>query len=329
VQIPVGIETPHAGKYTVKLTADQAVTGEDFLAVEFSTVLTALPGGRLVTLTTLGPPGSEQTIDLRRFNSDGTADTRFGKNGVVHILDLVADHPTLNILQTYRDGSMLIGGVYSRYESPNASTNGLSLTQVNASGRNVRAVNILNSVIMAEVGVSDDRWTSVTVTADKKIVAAGFSPLTQRVFFDRYNADLKVDRHFGNRGRVTLTGTTTVPRSIISGPGTSLTVSYPDFSTAIINADGSVIHHIAQDFVAGVAVGGARTISTNDPLFYTPSLTLMQRISTTGQEFTTDLVTGMASNERARVLQVIAHADGSLLLLVERTRSFGTSVDGI
>jgi hypothetical protein len=240
LQIPVGVETPLAGKYTVRLKANQNITGENFLAVGFSAALRTVAHGKTLTLTELGAPVfGQHTMDLRRFNADGGADTHFGRHGAVHVLDLNENSAAIDILSLHRDGSVIVGGVYG-FQGGLTATNGLTLTLVNASGHIVRAVNVSS---FHEAGpFVGDVWQTTTATADGKIVVAGlhFDNGVSTVIFERFNADLRPDKGFGFKGRIETQALTTVPQSIASGPGTSLTLTYPN-STDQLNADGSVV----------------------------------------------------------------------------------------
>lgn len=156
--------------------------------------------GKIVTSGTTSN-GSNEDILLLRYNPDGSPDVSFGVAGVV-VFDRISEHGEGLALQA--DGKLIVSG----YISSNTTNNDVLLVRFNDDG--------ILDVSFGEAGVvtyngpldSDEYSYSVAMQSDGKIVVTG--KIEGRAVYEllllRFDADGSLDRSFGKKGRVVISG---------------------------------------------------------------------------------------------------------------------------
>jgi uncharacterized delta-60 repeat protein len=230
------------------------------------------PDGKIVALGTAGgnTVASYQTLELARFNANGTLDTTFGSGGLLSDLRLAV--PITNSLLLQPDGKLLVEG-----QEPQGTSNGLELARYNADGSwdNTFGSN----------GLVIDTWFSSPASAalyplagtanDGKIVVGGdhLVGLTNTWALTRYNPNGSIDGTFGAGGRVT----TQLPdnqvqvyavaiqadgRIVAAGDGP---VGGPTDPLGVVryNADGSLDSTFGNSGIVTTLIGGRFVLGSN------------------------------------------------------------------
>jgi uncharacterized delta-60 repeat protein len=143
--------------------------------------------------------GTDYDFALVRYNNDGTLDTSFSGDGIVTTdIGNLGDFATSIAIQS--DGKIIVAG--------NSLTSGnykFALVRYNTDGTLDTSFSGDGKVTTA-LGVSDDRFYSIGLQSDGKIVAAGSSYDDTGSIFDfalvRYNTDGTSDSSFSGDGKV-------------------------------------------------------------------------------------------------------------------------------
>lgn len=172
---------------------------------QFITAMTVQSDGKILVAGT-GETNKNQDIMLARYNSDGSLDSSFGKEG--RILTDLGTYETSKALMMQADGSFLVAGskkngVLEYYESD------IFIVKYHPDGSLDDKFGDAGKVITS-FGKYEDIYSAI-LQADGKIVVAGTSgagnPLMIYTLSDflavRYNADGTFDKDFGDNGKIT------------------------------------------------------------------------------------------------------------------------------
>jgi len=144
--------------------------------------------------------GGNEDFALVRYNSDGSLDTRFDGDGKVTTA-VGSSHDDGESVTVQADGKILVAGFSSKGRNTD-----FALVRYNTDGSLDTGFGGGGKVTTA-LGSADDWSYSVTVQADGKILAAGFSRNTDADPYDfalvRYNPNGSLDTGFGGDGKVT------------------------------------------------------------------------------------------------------------------------------
>jgi len=149
--------------------------------------------------------GAETDFALARYGSDGSLDTSFGKGGVV--VTSLGSSSEIRALVIQSDGRIVAGGSSSNVVSSDFAlaryrTDG-SLDSTFGSGS--------TGIVITKVGLGNDVLNALVLQADGKIVAGGFSFVSNGNTFSigdnefslvRYQSNGTVDTGFGTNGVV-------------------------------------------------------------------------------------------------------------------------------
>ena len=194
----------------------------DLGADDYAVGMVLQPDGRILVAGHTGQPRRASQMDpphdfaMLRYNSDGSLDQRFGKNGVVRTDLRGADDATAVALQA--DGKIVVGG-HSGQPSTASQKNppyDFAVVRYNADGTldDGSASDTTpsdrfgpNGTVFTDFGGCDEIW-SIMLQPDGKIVAGGFSwgilsIDTLGIRLARYKADGTLDASFGDGGKVT------------------------------------------------------------------------------------------------------------------------------
>ena len=159
------------------------------------------PDGKIVAAGYSSFSVGNNEFAVVRYNSNGSLDTTFGVNGILHT------GFGSNVARAYAaalqsDGKILVGG-----HSFNGSDFDLAVLRLNTDGSFDNTFGTNGKVTTAIGSYSDQIW-SMDLQADGKIVVAGSSNTgNNAVFADfslaRYNTDGSLDNTFGTNGKVT------------------------------------------------------------------------------------------------------------------------------
>ena len=159
-------------------------------------------GGVLLgsTLYVGGNPGSP-VYSLERFKADGSVDTRFGDNGVLHF-DKALVEPYSGAVTVQADGKIFVVGASTDFHVS-------SIIRLNADGSFDESFGSHGIAGFSVLPNGSNTAYAVTVQADGKILVAGQSSDngTTGASITRLNADGSVDTTFGSQdGKVHLDG---------------------------------------------------------------------------------------------------------------------------
>jgi uncharacterized delta-60 repeat protein len=168
----------------------------DAVAIINDSDLLLQPDGKILVADNVPAPSGGATPGLMRFNSDGTADTGFGTDGVTTAPGVDSED-----LELQADGKILMGG--SGFV---AGPGGFNVGRFNADGTLDGSFGV-GGVAHAEPGLSRG-IEELAVQADGKILAAGGAETsgtvgTTRFAFARYNPDGTLDPTFSGDGMAT------------------------------------------------------------------------------------------------------------------------------
>jgi uncharacterized delta-60 repeat protein len=184
---------------------------------------------------------------LARYNTDGSLDASFGTGGKV-TTDIASGDNIAFGVALQADGKVLVSGFSEIGSKPN-----FALVRYNADGSLDTSFGAGGKVTTAFGGSAGDVAQSITIQADGKIVAAGYSYSSAGPKSDfglaRYNSDGSLDTSFGNGGKVTtdfIGGNDIASGIVIDGDGKIIVVGNNgsnagfDFALARYNSDGSL-----------------------------------------------------------------------------------------
>jgi uncharacterized delta-60 repeat protein len=136
---------------------------------------------------------------LARYNIDGTLDYTFGTNGnVTTLVGAFEDHASSIVIQT--DGKIITAG-----SSSNGTDYDFTLVRYNSDGTLDNTFGT-NGIVTTQIGNYGDLAFSSAIQSDGKIVAAGYSVISNGDFLfalARYNTNGTLDNTFGINGKVT------------------------------------------------------------------------------------------------------------------------------
>ena len=206
------------------------------------------------------------SFDVVRYNSDGSLDTSFGAGGMVTSnFNGNGSFDAGKSVKVSADGKIVVVG----YTQDNTTGDrDFAVMRYNGDGTLDASFGISGKV-STNFGVSNDEGGSVTLTADNKIIVAGFTANTATNDRDfavvRYNNNGSLDTSFGNAGRVT----TDISGNGSGDYGTSVTLTaagkivvagYTDgFNFAVVryNNDGTLDSSFGTGGKVATSVSGA------------------------------------------------------------------------
>ena len=150
-----------------------------------------------------GVSNNASNLTVVRYNIDGSFDNSFGTKGIVTI-STIPEGSFAKSIAIQNDGKILAGGGYY-----NSDGNGrFLLARLNTNGNFDPSFGINGIVPAIVIGpTNDDAITSLTVQADSKIIAAGYSQNTNNnhseFVLSRYKINGVIDSTFGTNGIVT------------------------------------------------------------------------------------------------------------------------------
>ena len=182
---------------------------------DYAAAVAVQPDGRIVVAGHTGRPRSASQKDpphdfvLLRYNSDGSPDRRFGKDGVV--LTELRGEDEANAVALQPDGKIVVGGHSGRPGTPHD----FAVVRYNADGSldDGSPTDTTpgdrfgpDGMVFTDFGGRDEIW-SIILQPDGKVVAGGFSWRdvsidTLGIKLARYTADGRLDPSFGAGGKV-------------------------------------------------------------------------------------------------------------------------------
>ena len=186
-----------------------------------------LPPAKALALQSDGKLVVVGGMTLSRYNSDGTTDSAFGKNGSVTIVANEGPLDEMVAIALQPDGKIVVAGFTSL---PTSVNDNFAVLRFNADGSPDTDFGT-NGLVVTDFNGLFDRASAVLVQDDGKIVVAGHAASGTILFSDldfavvRYLSDGTLDPAFGTGGKATLN---------IAGKS--------DFSTtAALQSDGKIL----------------------------------------------------------------------------------------
>ena len=156
----------------------------------------------------IADPAGYSDFALIRYNSDGTLDVNFGKNGKVLTDIKNGSSDTITSIAVQSDAKIVVAG-YSNAIAPGdpegSNRDSFAVARYNADGTLDSSFGTAGIVLTdAGNGSNTDRATSLVIQADGKIVAGGYSYFSDHNDFTvvRYNSNGTLDDSFGQNGVV-------------------------------------------------------------------------------------------------------------------------------
>jgi uncharacterized delta-60 repeat protein len=185
-------------------------------------------GSILATGSGSAGSGSNTDFALTRYTVAGALDTTFGTGGRTYTDFIGPTYSTMFAAAVQPDGKM-VGAGYASIGLGHLDD--FALTRLDVDGSLDVSFGGAGTVV-TDFGGSTDRANAVAVQADGKIVAAGYTAVTnnQHLFAAaRYNPDGTLDTTFGSGGKVT------VPWFVSS------TGEYDTVSSVVVRGDGTIL----------------------------------------------------------------------------------------
>jgi len=155
------------------------------------------PDGKIVAAGYTAQPVTGADFALVRYNSDGTLDTTFGTNGTVTTI-IGPDDDFVNGIVLAPDGDIVVAG-----KASNGSNNDFALARYELDG-SLDTTFDGDGMLTAVVGSGDDFASSVVITPDGDIVAAGqaFNGTNDDFALVRTSPNGTLDTSFDGDGKV-------------------------------------------------------------------------------------------------------------------------------
>ncbi len=177
---------------------------------------------------------------LVRYNTDGSLDNSFNNNGIV--TTLVGQRCAISSISIQSDEKIVVGG----FTTDTNFTEQFTVARYNTDG-SIDTTFGNNGVVITTVG-DISHISAISIQADGKIIAAGFTGSTSQFLLARYNADGSLDTIFGTNGIVsTIIGDFSGAASIqvqsdnkIIASGFSNSNGTDQFVTIRYNTDGTI-----------------------------------------------------------------------------------------
>lgn len=150
------------------------------------------PDGKIIQAGE-GSCSSKYGFLLRRFNTDGSADESFGKNGCV--VTEVSEYSAIYAVAVQSDGRIIAGGIIITPANDVETV----IARYNIDGKPDSSFGENGFVI--EERATDDYLTAIGIQDDGKIIAVGNTTSTEG-FVYRYLSDGTPDESFGESGKV-------------------------------------------------------------------------------------------------------------------------------
>lgn len=189
------------GSLDTSFDSDGFVTTPIGIDIDEIRSLLVQPDGKIVAVGYSSFSVGNNEFAVVRYNSNGSLDTTFGVNGILHT------GFGSNVARAYAaalqsDGKILVGG-----HSFNGSDFDLAILRLNTDGSFDNSFGTNGKVTTAIGSYSDQIW-SMDLQPDGKIVVAGSSntgsnAVTADFSLARYNTDGTLDNTFGTNGKVT------------------------------------------------------------------------------------------------------------------------------
>jgi uncharacterized delta-60 repeat protein len=223
------------------------------------------PNGQIVVVGTPSAPTSgAATLDVARFNANGTLDTTFGTNGLASVtLGDGSAMTAANAVAIESDGTIVVGG-----------TAGLSGQSVFALASFSPAGSVVNTVT-TNVGAFSSSINALALQSNGQILAVGAAGSVGSQIFAlaRYNENLTLDTTFGTNGTVlsnfgagiVAQGVALMPNGEIVVTGGNATVDSGNlgaFATALYNANGSLDTTFGVDGLVATPFPGVNSAAT-------------------------------------------------------------------
>jgi uncharacterized delta-60 repeat protein len=214
--------------------------------------------------------GFDYDFAVARYNHDGSLDTSFGGGGKV-TTDFASTDDIPYSVTVQADGKIVVAGIT---DPGNASNFGLVRYNVDGS---LDASFGAGGKVATDFGANFEAANGVTIQADGKIVAAGFSISGGHSDFvmARYNSNGSLDASFGTGGKVTadfgLINDSAISvviqpdgKILVAGSTSAGTGTGADYAVARFNSDGSLDTSFGNASVLGGATffteGGAPAV---------------------------------------------------------------------
>jgi uncharacterized delta-60 repeat protein len=181
---------------------------------------------------------------LIRYNTDGSLDTSFGTNGGIVVTTISGSADIAHAVAILSDGRIIAAGASGPYPSVD-----FAVVRYNPDGSLDSTFGTGGKVVTDISGLPNIAY-SMAIQADGKVVAAGYSGLSDRDFaLVRYNTDGTLDNSFGTGGRVTTSIGSKEDRAYavavqsdgrVVAAGFTFSGSSNDFALTRYNTDGSL-----------------------------------------------------------------------------------------
>lgn len=280
-------------RYNVNGSLDNSFSGDGKATIDFgdtinvATAIVVQPDGKLVIGGyAYSPKEGNDDFVLARFNSNGTPDKTFGKDGKVKT-DFDRGYDEIVSVIVLPDGKILASGTVF---SSNADNGDYAMALYNADGKLEHKFGH-KGFVTGYYKAGDSHVNAVAVQVDGKVVVAG-SAYTGKTLSDfavaRFNADGSLDKTFGNDGKVT----------------TDFLEDYDEALDVVIQPDGKIV-------VTGAAFN--ETTFSNEVALarYLPDGSLDKRFARKGK-------TTFASTDQDNIARKLGlQADGKIIVLGE------------
>jgi uncharacterized delta-60 repeat protein len=254
-------------RFNVDGTLDSTFNGTGRVLTDFGGTsdialqLIALPDGKILALGR-NSVNSSYSLELARYNSDGSLDTTF--NGTGKLVTNIGSDGSGQCVAVQPDGRILVGGVshsngFADFEVARYHTDGSVDTSFGAAGK-----------VVTDMGSNrPDEIGNLTVQSDGKILAVGTTDVdgTWNCAVVRYNPDGSLDSTFNETGKVSIDignhsndaaySVTVQPDGKIVIAGSSNANGSSDFAVARLNPDGSLDTTFGTTNYFSYAPGGA------------------------------------------------------------------------
>ena len=263
-------------RYNTDGTLDTSFSGDGKVTTsigsldDFASAIAIQGDGKIVVTGYSNNATTSDDFAVVRYNTDGTPDTTFSGDGIVTTaLGVTNDRSYSIAIQT--NGKIVVAGY-----SNNASTSDdFAVVRYNTDGTLDTSFSGDGKVTTA-LGVSDDRFYSIGLQSDGKIVAAGSSYDDTGSIFDfalvRYNTDGTSDSSFSGDGIVTTSvGASSQILSIaLQSDGKIVAAGYSytgsgntDFALVRYNTDGTSDSSFSGDGKVITAISGLEDSATS------------------------------------------------------------------
>jgi uncharacterized delta-60 repeat protein len=159
--------------------------------------VTLQPDGKIIVVGSAGTHPKDD-FALVRYNSDGSLDTGFGIEGKVRT-DLFAGSDSAESVIVQADGKIVVAGrAFVR------NSNDFAIVRYLVDGTRDAGFGV-NGIVTTDFGGGSDMAFGITLQADGKLIANGFSAngATETFALARYNHNGSLDTSFGQLGKVT------------------------------------------------------------------------------------------------------------------------------